>query len=110
MSPSSLPIDLSVDQVTNVRPWTGHREPSCTGDRFSVSLSDAGLGVFLCGVNSPDDLLLAKPCPPLGRVGPSQLGLGKVHWPGVGGSWIRNAAVCSWESYPGSLHLCFTSG
>lgn len=52
-------------------------------------------------------MLPAKPWPPLGRVGPSQLSLGKEHWPGVGGSRVRNAAVCSEESYPGSLHLWF---
>lgn len=69
MSPSSLPIDLSVDHLTNIRPWTGHREPCCTGDRFSVRPSDDGPGVFFCGINSPGDLLLAQPCPPLGRGG-----------------------------------------
>ena len=96
----SPPTDLYNDHLTSIRYWTKHREPGCAGD--SASPPDTGLGVLLCGINSPDKLLLAKP---LERVGSSQLGLGEVYWPGAGGSWVRDAAVHSWESYPGSGHL-----
>lgn len=84
MPPFPLPTDLFNDHLTNIRCWTRHREPGRAGDRLSASPPDAGLSVFLCGINSPEHLLLTN----RDRLWEDWLqpaGVGKVHWPRVGG-------------------------
>lgn len=63
-------------------------------ESLSVSPPDAGLGVLLCGIKSPEDLLLTN-CDHLwGGLAPAS-GFRKSALAWCWGSWVRKAAVGS---------------
>lgn len=94
MPPFPPPTHLFNGHLTNIRCWARHRGPGRAEDRLSASPPDAGLGVFLCGINSPEDLLLTDCHHRWEGLAPAS-GCRKSALAWCWGSRVRNAGVGS---------------